>query len=242
MHLPRAFAFLAACFIAASPSLAETVKGNGVLKSEVRAATGFTGVGVSLPAKVEVRLGAVESVTVEADENLLPLIETSVRNGSLQIKPVRRNLSIESRAIRVLVQARQIEQLDIGGSGSILAETLRGPRLKLAIGGSGSMDLRGIETDRVDVSVGGSGDVKLAGTVRRFEASIAGSGEVEGPGLLADEAQITIAGSGAAQLGIRKLLDVTVAGSGAVRYFGDPVVKRTILGSGVIRRMGPLPQ
>ena len=242
MHLPRALAFLAAGFIAASPALAETIKGNGILKSQARSASGFTGVGVAIPAKVEVRLGQTESVTVEADENILPLIETVVRSGSLEIKPVRRNLNFDSRTIRVVVQARQVEQLDIGGSASILAEAIRSPRLKLAIAGAGAMDLRRLETERLDISIGGSGDLKLTGTARKLDASIAGSGELDAPALLVDEADIDIAGSGAAQLGVRKLLDVTVAGSGAVRYFGDPIIKRTILGAGVIRRMGPLPQ
>ena len=242
MHIPRALAFFIACLIAASPALSETIAGNGVAKSEVRNVPGFTGVALSLPAKVELRIGAIESVTVEADENIVPLIETTVRNGSLEIKPVRRNLSFHARSIRIVVHARSIDQLGIAGSGSILGEALNVPRLKLGISGSGSMDLRRVNTDRLDLSIAGSGNVKLSGMARNFDASIGGSGELEGPGLLVDEADIDIAGSGEAQLGIRKLLDVTVAGAGVVRYFGDPVVKRTIVGSGVIKRMGPLQQ
>ena len=242
MHLSRALSFLVAGFVAASPAVAETVKGNGTPKSETRAVSGFMGVGVSVPGKVEVRLGPSESVTVEADENILPLIETVVRGSSLQIKPVRGNLNLDTRAIRVVVQARQVEQLDIAGSASLAAEAIRSPRLKLRVAGSGSMDLRRLEADRVDLSIAGSGGLKLAGTARSLDGSIAGSGSLDAPALLVEEADVDIAGSGAAEMAVRKLLDVTVAGSGAVRYFGDPVVKRKILGSGVINRIGPLPQ
>ena len=242
MNFSRAFAFLAAGFIAASPALAETVKGSGAIRSEARTVAGFKKISLSIPAKVEVRIGATESVTVEAEENILALIETSVDKGSLEIKPVRRQLNLQSPSIRVVVQARQIENLEIGGSGSIHAQALRGPRLKLGIGGAGSIDVKQVETESLDVVIGGSGDVKLTGSARKMGARIAGSGDIDAPGFVVDEAEIKIAGSGAAQLGIRNVLEVTVAGSGAVRYFGDPEIKRTVVGAGLIKRVGPLPQ
>ena len=242
MRFPKFPAVLAAALIAASPAWAETVKGSGNLRSEARTATGFTGVAVAVPAKVEVRIGATESVTIEADDNILPLIETSVSKGSLVIRPVRRNLSFEAKSIKVVVQARQVEELEISGTGSIQADSIRGPKLKLGIAGAGSMDLSKLDTGKLDVSVAGSGDVKLTGSARQLDANIAGSGDIDAPAFVVDDADIDIAGSGAAQLGVRKTLDVSVAGSGAVRYFGDPEVKRTVLGAGTIRRGGPLPQ
>lgn len=241
MSFRSVLAFLFAGFVAAAPALAETVKGNGTIKSETRTAVGFNGVSLALPAKVEVRIGPTESVTVEADENLLPLIETSVRNGSLEIKPVRRNLSLDSRSIRIVVQAKQVQELEIGGVGSFHAQAIRSTKLRLGIGGAGSMDLKQVEAEQLEVKIAGSGDIKLTGTARRLDASVAGSGDIDAPNFVVDDADIDIAGSGAAQLGVRKLLDVTVVGSGTVRYLGDPQVKRTVLGAGVIRRVGQLP-
>jgi hypothetical protein len=56
----------------------ETVKGNGIIKQETRALGRFTGVALGLPAQVEIRMGNVESVSIETDENILPWVETSV--------------------------------------------------------------------------------------------------------------------------------------------------------------------
>src|SRR5207253_10866654 len=103
----------------AGPAFAETVTGNGVMRMQERPVAGFTGVALGIPAKVEVKLGTTEGITIEADENLLPLIETTVTRGSLDIKPSRRDLNLQSRAIRIVVQARQVDRLAIGGSGSI---------------------------------------------------------------------------------------------------------------------------
>jgi hypothetical protein len=59
--------------------------------------------------------------------------------------------------LKTVVQARSIERLALAGSGSIDADTLRGPKLQFDIGGSGSIKVKGIEAETVAVSVGGSG-------------------------------------------------------------------------------------
>ncbi|HEY8048043.1 MAG TPA: head GIN domain-containing protein [Ramlibacter sp.] len=232
---------LASLSFIAAPAFAETVRGDGVMKSETRPVSGFTSIGLALGAKVEVKLGNTEGLTIQADENLLPLIETSVKHGALEIRPVRDHLSLSSNDIRIVVQAKAIDGLAIGGSGSITADALRAAKVKLDIGGSGSIDVKRLDADRVEVSIGGSGDVKLAGTAKKFDASIAGSGDVVTPNLVADEAAVTVAGSGATKIAVRSRLDVTIVGAGAVGYYGDPQVSRTVLGSGAIKRLGALP-
>lgn len=235
-------AFLCGAFLLAAPVLAETVKGNGVIRTQARPVSGFTAVALGMPAHVEIRQGSAEGVTIEADENLLPLIETTVQRGSLEIKPARKNLQLESKAIKVVVQARQLDGLAIGGSGVMAAQALKADRLKLDLGGSGEIDIGRLEAQQVAVAIGGSGNVRLAGVSKRVSVAIGGSGSVDAPSLVADEAEVSVAGSGDTSLAVRTSLQVTVAGSGNVRYSGDPSVTRTVVGSGRIRRVGPLPQ
>jgi len=238
----RTLLLAAALSFLAAPAFAETVRGNGVMKTETRPFTGFTGIGLGIAAKVEVKLGATEGMTIEADENILPLIETRLKNGELTIGTVRNNLSLDTKSIRIVVQAKNIDQLDLGGSGSISAELLKGPKVRMNIGGSGSIDVKQCSAEHVEVAIGGSGSVKLAGAAKGFEASIGGSGDVVAPNFVADKAEITVAGSGDVTLGVRSSLDVTIAGAGAIGYYGDPKVSHTVLGSGAIKRLGPLMQ
>jgi hypothetical protein len=220
----------------------ETVDGNGVMRTQERQVSGFTGVALGLPAKLEVKLGPVEAVTIEADENLLPLIETKVERGSLDIKPARRNLNLSSKSIRIVVQAKNIEKLAIGGSGSIAADAIKGKDLSLDIGGSGAIEVKRADVQSLSAAIGGSGDVKVAGAARSVSIAIGGSGKADAQSLVADSAAINIAGAGDAWIAARSSLDVTIVGSGDVRYWGDPSVHKTVLGSGSIKRAGPLPQ
>lgn len=236
----RLAAFLCGALLLAAPVLAETVRGNGAIRTQARPATGFTGIALSVPARVEIRQGSTEGITIEADENLLPLIETVVKRGSLEIRPVRKNLDIESHSIKIVVQARQLEELAIGGSGSMVADTLKAGQLEMKIGGSGNVDIHRLDADRLNVAIGGSGNVKLAGTAKRVSVAIGGSGDLDASSLIADQAEVSLAGSGDAALAVRSSLQATVAGSGSIRYSGDPSVTKTIVGSGQIKRVGAL--
>ena len=227
---------------AAAWAWGETIKGNGVLKQETRPLGAFKGIALGIPAQVEVRMGSVEDVTVETDENLLAQVATVVEKGTLHIRPARRNLNLQPRTLKIVVQARQIGQLAIGGGGSIKAAALKSPQLALDIGGAGTIDLGGLESDSVATAVGGSGDVKLAGTTRKLVVSIGGSGDVKAGQLKAEDVNVNIGGSGDVTVWAARTLNAAIAGSGDIGYYGDPQVSTTVVGSGGARRLGAAPR
>ncbi len=247
----RSLVLAAGLLAAAAPAVShaapswggEQVQGSGNIKRDARAVRNFKGLDVSVPARVELRIGNTEGVSIEADDNVLPLIETVVRDGVLEIRPARRNLNLRSHNIKIIVQARQIERLGLGGSGSLVSDTLRAPRLDLNLGGSGSIDLKGVESEAVAVSLGGSGDLKIgSGNANRLTVSIGGSGDVDAGGVRAQNANVSVAGSGEATVWARDALSMTIAGSGDVNYYGDPQVSKSVVGSGGARRLGAAPR
>jgi hypothetical protein len=218
----------------------EQVQGNGHVQRQARDVAHFSGLAMSLPGNVEIKSGSArEGVTVEADDNLLPLIETVVDNGILKIRQTKRNLDIDGRHLKIVVQAKGVDHLTLGGSGSIDADALRGPKVNIDLGGSGSINVRGVDSEALSVVLGGSGDLKVgAGTTKKLSLSIAGSGNVDLGKLQSTDASVNIAGSGEATISVRDNLNVTIAGSGDVNYYGDPRVSKTSLGSGSAKRLG----
>ena len=221
----------------------EQVQGSGRIVKQARQVSGFSGLSLGVPGRVELRIGNSEGVTIEADDNVLPLLETVVDGGTLRIRPARRNLNFQTRAIRVVVQARSIERLSLGGSGSIDSDPLRARRLDLDLGGSGSINLKGIDAETVSVSLGGSGDVRAdGGTVGKLSVSIGGSGDVDVGRVQAASASVSLAGSGDATVWPRERLSVSLVGSGDVLYYGDPQVSKSAVGSGEVKRLGASPR
>ncbi|NHZ81162.1 DUF2807 domain-containing protein [Massilia sp. CCM 8695] len=221
----------------------EKVQGSTIIKRQTRALGHFTGLALSLPAKVEVRIGDTESVTIETDDNLLPLVETVIEDGTLQLRPNKRNLNLQTRTMKIVVQAKNLDHISIGGSGSIDADALRGDKVRINVGGSGSIVVKGIEADNAVIAVGGSGSLTSgSGALNKASISIGGSGDVNIGKVKAREAKISVAGSGEAIVWASDSLNASIAGSGEVKYYGDPKVSKSVAGSGNTRRLGDAPQ
>lgn len=236
-----------ACVAAPTPAMAwpfggEKVEGSGSVTRQTRQVERFTGISLELPAQLELRMGNTEGITIETDDNLQRLIETEVDDGVLRIRPTKRNLNLRARTMKIVVNARQIERLSLGGSGTIDAEALRAPNLRFNLGGSGRIRVASLDTERVSISVGGSGDFRAnGGKAREVSVSIGGSGNVDLGKVAADSASVSVAGSGDVTVWARNALSMSIAGSGDVNYYGDPQVRRSVAGSGEARRLGGAP-
>ena len=216
----------------------ERVRGSGAVKKQSRAIEHFTGLSLNVPAQLELRIGNNEGITIETDDNLLPLIETTIDNGTLKIRPVKKNMHLQATTMKIIVQARAVDRIALGGSGAIRSDALRGGRMQFDLGGSGSIDVKGIDGDAVSVTVGGSGNFKAGGgSAKTVSVSIGGSGDVDVGKMAAAEASVSVAGSGTAVVWARDTLSATIAGSGDVNYYGDPKVSHSVIGSGDVTRV-----
>jgi hypothetical protein len=221
----------------------EQVQGSGHVTKQAREVGHFTGVALSVPGNAELRIGNSEGVTVETDDNVQAVIETVVENGTLKIRPAKRNVNIRTHTLRIVIQARSVDQVSLAGSGSLDADPLRGKEVKVDLGGSGSINAKGIEAENLAVTIGGSGNLKAGGgNARNISVSIAGSGDVDLGQVKADSASVKVAGSGQATVWSTKALSMSIAGSGDVNYYGDPTVSKSVVGSGSAQRLGGAPR
>jgi len=219
----------------------KSVKGSGVLKTETRNVSGFTGVALSLPAKVEIVQGSSEDITIEGDDNIVPLIETVVENGTLKIRFAEKNMSVSTKLLRAVVNLKSVETLSVAGSGDIRSARLQSTSLKGNIAGSGDINIASLETDALKLSIAGSGNFSAAGKAKSVETNVAGSGDVKLGRLEANTAKASIHGSGDVTVWAKETLTVSVAGSGDVKYYGDAQVTKSIAGSGSVKRLGAAP-
>ena len=194
------------------------VRGSGTVAAEARDAAGFSEVRVSGTGDVVIVVdrAAGESLKVEAEDNILPLLETTVRGGVLHLG-VKAGESISpTRPVVYRVTARELGRVEVTGSGTVRAT--------------------GIDANRFVVDISGSGGVDVAGHTESLEIHISGSGSVDAAKLRARVASVAISGSGNAGVNASDHVDATISGSGSVRYAGDPKVQTRIAGSGAVSK------
>lgn len=217
------------------------VAGSGQIARVQRQVAGFKGIALNLPATVDIVQADSEGVLIETDDNIAPIIETVVENDQLKIRLAQRFTSIRPSALKVTVNARQIESLSISGSGDIRSDRLKSSSLTTRISGSGDIRIATLDVDTLSVSISGNGDFSAGGRANSVRSSISGSGEMKTPNLLARNVKLSIAGSGNAQVWASEVLTVSIAGSGDVGYYGDAAVSQSVAGSGRIRKLGAAP-
>jgi hypothetical protein len=210
----KAGLILLAAFSALAGCHAPGVRGTGNVISEPRTVGGFTAVKLKGNGQLLIDENGTESLVITADENLLPYITTEV-SGSQLIIGTKDDVNINpSKDIVYKLSAKNLNSIELGGSGTVEA--------------------KGIQTDRMKLVLGGSGTISAAGTADEQEILIAGSGGYEGGNLKGKDVSINIMGSGDALLAASQKLDATIMGSGSIKYIGDPTVTQHILGSGSV--------
>lgn len=215
---------------------AERVEGNGEAATEQRSPGDFDSIQTT-GFKISVRQGSAPGVSVQADRNLLPLLETVVESGKVLQVRWKRGTSLKTVVKPVIqITVTQLRALQVQGSGDILAEGLKQPSLRVQISGSGDVRLNDLSADELVLDVSGSGDVRATGQASRLAVKIAGSGDVKTAQLRADDVTVRIAGSGDADVQAQRTLEVSIAGSGDVRHTGAATVQTKVAGSGSVKR------
>ncbi|WP_196527538.1 GIN domain-containing protein [Nostoc commune] len=75
---------LAGCNLISSTS---NVQGSGNVKTEKRSLASFASLDVNFAGSIQVRSQGQESLEISGDDNMIPLITTEVKNGTLYIRP-----------------------------------------------------------------------------------------------------------------------------------------------------------
>lgn len=216
-------------------SFGKKVKGNGNLTTETRQVSSTNKIKVLGSIDVELVPGDFK-VTVEADENLLPYILTDKEDGWLVIKQ-RNNVNIKTNnRLKVYVSAREIESIDISGSGDVkgIGKFSGGEKLNIDIAGSGDVVLD-VNTPAIHVDIAGSGTASLSGETKEADVEIAGSGNYRADRLMTESTSVDIIGSGDARIFADVNLSAKVIGSGSVYYKGKANVRSDITGSGTVK-------
>ncbi len=217
------------------------VKGDGHLKKEIRQVGDFTSLNSHGPMDVQVNYGNSNSISVEADENLLPYIETVVENGSLEIR-ARKNTNLRSKSkMIVTVSMTKINALKLSGSGNIKGDGAftNDNETDIAVSGSGNIILSFDKFKDLDVAVSGSGNVHLKGSgTNRISAHVSGSGNIDCSNINSNDVAAKLSGSGNIKVYASNSIDAKISGSGNVFYKGDATkIESKISGSGKVVRM-----
>lgn len=240
MNMKR-YGYLFPILIILSFTACTGIKGSGNVITEPRNVRDFKRVSLSGSGQLIITQGNEESLTVEAEDNIMPRIKSGVKGETLSLgyepdswwKRVR-----PTRPITFKLRVIDITEANLSGSGRISASNIKTKDLEIDISGSGNAVIDRLVAEGLAVKLSGSGKFTLSGRVKKQEIRISGSGKYQAPELESQTARIRISGSGKALVRASQRLDVKISGSAKVSYYGNPRLTTDISGSGSVKSLG----
>jgi hypothetical protein len=176
------------------------IQGSGNVETEKRGVANFNAIEVGGIFDVEVVAQKEFSVEVEADDNLLPLIKTEVRGGTLEIS-TEKKISPKGR-IRVRISAPDVE--------------------KLQASGASKLSLANVKNETLSVHASGASKITVDGETQNLEVELSGASKIEAENLKAENANVDGSGASCASVNVSGDLKADLSGASKVTYAGNP--------------------
>lgn len=210
------FIFLSSCMVG--------IRGNGKVQSEDRPVESFSRIDVSAGLKVDWVPAERFLVQVEADENLLEVIETVVEGNKLYIR-TKANIQ-RAKKQKVTVYAPHLKEIEISGAVDLEAKGIvEEEYLKIEASGASQIELELIAQE-LDLELSGASRLEFRGEVSSLKLHSSGASVADLEDLRASRASVDLSGASVADLWVKDELRISASGASVLNYKGNARVTR----------------
>jgi hypothetical protein len=217
-----------------------TERGSGKMTTQTRDVNDFHAVEVSFPANVFISQGTSESLKIEAEDNLLPGLQTQVRNNTLEIfyKADTKKVVRPTKPITITIVVKNLDRVDFESAGKLDITGIKNDSLNVSVSGAGDMKMKQVALQTLVVNLSGAGSMSATGSADTVELNISGFGSFDGKELASKDATVQLSGAGSATIRAKDTLDTQISGAGSVSYYGSPRVTKQVSGVGDVKHAG----
>ena len=206
-------AFLAGLILSTAGCRWGGIIGNGHIVTDTRSVSDFSEIQAGGGFEIEWRNGP-PSLSITADENLLPYIESQNIDHQLRVRT--RGSIWSSHVMKIAISSPTRAGAKLTGAARLTANQLSGHSFA-------------IEST-------GAAKVFLDGKVDQLVTDMTGASRLEAGSLQTKTAEISSTGASHAEVAVSESLKVSITGAGKVIYSGNPpVIEKHISGAGSIR-------
>lgn len=189
------------------------IKGDGSITTTNRPIADFSTLEASGAFQIQWSSGK-PALSICTDQNLLPLITTSISGNSLHVDWTE-NLR-PTKGITIVVSSASLADVQLNGAVSVTASNLWGHDLKLEANGASS--------------------IVVDGSVTNLEADLSGATKLNGITLNTHTAKVSLNGASYADVTVIETLNASISGVGVLTYAGNPKsVEKDVSGLGRIQ-------
>ncbi len=227
-------AFIMALFLSSCAfdiNFGDGKKGNGVIAEDRREVTEeFTVVSASEGLDVYVTQAKDFEITVEADENIIDLIGTDIRDGKLKIHAIE---NIGRATKKVYVSLPDITGLESSSGADLIGKTVIESD-KISLNASSGSDLQvEISADEVDANTSSGADIKVSGEANMLYANASSGSDIKARDFKVQTCHADASSGADISVNVSESLTADASSGADISYSGEATVqmKKSVSGS-----------
>jgi hypothetical protein len=208
-------------------------KGNGIVDEEKRTITSnFTAVSASEGLDVFITQGNEFEIVVEADENIIGLIGTDIKNETLRIHAIE-NIGRATKKIYVTLPI--ITALETSSGAALLTQNaIEAQNIEISASSGSNLQIEELRAENVSMDSSSGAHIRVAG-----EAEVLNSNASSGSGIKAENLSTAICNASASSgagitVNVSESLIAKASSGGDIRYTGKATVEHKKSSSGSV--------
>jgi hypothetical protein len=206
-------------------------KGNGVVVEESRnVSEDFTSVHASEGIDVFVTQNDAFKISVEADENIIDLIGTDVKNGRLKIHAIE---NIGRATKKVYVSLPDVTALESSSGADLIAQNLiESERIELDASSGSEIQVE-LSAREVTADASSGADIKVSGTTQVLYADASSGSDIRAKNLFTKQCTADASSGADISVNVSESLIADASSGADISYTGDATVqtKKSVSGS-----------
>lgn len=210
--------------------------GSGNIISETRTVKNFNGITVGGDFEVEVKIGPVTSVVVEADDNIMEYISTKTNGSTLKINTEDLH-NYSDVHMKVLITTPSLQNIKASASAKIIVEDVLTNSGRLAFKASSAASIQAnIDAPEADADASSGASVSISGKTRQYTAEASSGAEIRSADLLSENTTIKASSGASANVHASVSLNASASSGASVTYKGGATVNRSESSGGSVTK------
>lgn len=203
----------------------KNVKGSGNVITKTLEIQPFTALQIGGIFDVYITQGSVESVKIEADDNLIDYVKVENIKDALVLNSECEVNIKQPYTMKIHVTVKDLKEITVNGIGDVQTEgSIRGNKLVVEDSGVGDVKLN-LEYDALELNYSAVGNIMMSGNVKNAMIDYSGVGDMNAFELKVQNLELDHTGVGDTEVFASESLDIEFAGVGDVYYKGSPTNK-----------------
>lgn len=228
--------FLILLFTIFTLASCDQTTGSGKIISETRSTGSFDGISVGGGFEVEIKIGSPASVVVEADDNIMKYIETTVSGNTLKIRTEDMN-NYSDVHMKVFITTPVMKRIKASASAEVDVQDLLKATDQLTFGASSGASIKAeVDAPQIKADVSSGASVILNGKTRTYSAEASSGGEIRTRDLLSENTTVRTSSGASAQVHASVTLSAHASSGASVTYHGAATVNQSVSSGGSVTK------